>query len=65
VADNGGGRHLQHQRGEGKVRGKPVQWRRTQRHDSLRGGDDSGALVETGEVVAVFGGGVDMRLPGD
>jgi hypothetical protein len=44
VADDGGGRHLQHQRGKGKVRGKPVQWRRTRRHDSLRGGDDSGGF---------------------
>jgi hypothetical protein len=63
VGDGGDRGVLRHTDSAGKVRGRPIRRRRTRRHDSLRGGDDGGALVETSEAVAVSGGGVDMRLP--
>jgi hypothetical protein len=42
------------------VRGKSVRQRRTRRCRSLRGGDDGGAFVKTGEATAVSGGGADQ-----
>jgi hypothetical protein len=47
-----------------KVKGNSVHRRRTQRRVSPRGGDDSGALVKTGEAMAVSGGGADQRQRG-
>jgi hypothetical protein len=48
VGDGGDQRVMRHTDNAGKVRGKSVQ-RRTQRHGSPRGGDDSGALVKSSE----------------
>jgi hypothetical protein len=61
MGDGGDRGALRHTDDAGKVRGKPVWWRRTQRHGSLRGGDDGDALVKTSEGVAVFDGGADQR----
>jgi hypothetical protein len=47
VADGGGGRHLQHQRGEGKVRGKAIwsekAWMRCSPQMAVSGGVGCGA----------------------
>jgi hypothetical protein len=63
VGDGGDQGVLQHTNDAGMVRGKRVQRRRTQRCSSPRGGNDSDALVETGEAAVVSGGVVDMRFP--
>jgi hypothetical protein len=61
---NGGDRGvLRHTDNAGKVRGKPVRWRRTWRRDSLRGGVDGDALVRTGEATMVFSSGANQQQP--
>jgi hypothetical protein len=49
VADDGGGRHLQHQRGEEKVRGKAIwlekAWRRCSPRMGVSGGVSCGTLM--------------------
>jgi hypothetical protein len=62
VRDGGDRGDPRHTDDTGKVRGKPIRQRRTQRRDSPRGSDDGGALVETGEAAVVSGGVVDTRL---
>jgi hypothetical protein len=49
VGDGGDQGVMRHTDNAGKVRGKSVQRRRTQRHGSPRGGDDGGALVKTSQ----------------
>jgi hypothetical protein len=49
MANGSGGRHLQHQRGEGKVRGKAIwsekAWRRCSPRMVVSGGDGCGGSI--------------------